>query len=60
MNGLLVDFFDHRALADTITDALARQAELKPMRLAARQTVQERYDLKRVCLPMMIKLVESH
>lgn len=54
-NGLLVDFFDHAALADTLADALERQAALQPLREAARQTVVERYDLQRVCLPAMLK-----
>jgi glycosyltransferase involved in cell wall biosynthesis len=53
-NGLLVDFFDHRSLADTIADALARRTELEPLRHAARQTVLERYDLNTVCLPAMV------
>jgi glycosyltransferase involved in cell wall biosynthesis len=53
-NGLLVDFFDPTALADTLADALERRASLQPLRLAARQTVQERYDLRRVCLPAMM------
>lgn len=54
-NGLLVDFFDHTALADTLADTLERRAELEPLRSAARQTVLERYDLRRVCLPAMLK-----
>ena len=56
-NGLLVDFFDHLALADTLADALERRAALKPLRTAARQTAQERYDLRRVCLPAMMAFV---
>jgi glycosyltransferase involved in cell wall biosynthesis len=58
-NGLLVDFFDHQALAETMAEALARQQELQPLRQAARQTVVERYDLRRVCLPDMLKFVEQ-
>ncbi|MFY7913578.1 MAG: glycosyltransferase [Rubrivivax sp.] len=58
-NGLLVDFFDHQALAETLADALARQQELQPLRQAARQTVVDRYDLRRVCLPDMLKFVEQ-
>ena len=58
-NGLLVDFFDHQALADTMAEALTRQQELQPLRQAARQTVAERYDLRRVCLPDMLKFVEQ-
>ena len=58
-NGLLVDFFDHQALADTMAEALTRQQELQPLRQAARQTVVDRYDLRRVCLPDMLKFVEQ-
>jgi len=58
-NGLLVDFFDHQALAETMAEALARQQELQPLRQAARQTVVDRYDLRRVCLPDMLKFVEQ-
>jgi hypothetical protein len=53
-NGLLVDFFDHQALADTLADALERRAELQALREAARQTVVPRHDLQRVCLPAML------
>jgi glycosyltransferase involved in cell wall biosynthesis len=38
-NGLLVNFFDHQALADTLADALERRAELQALPEAARQTV---------------------
>ena len=58
-NGLLVDFFDHQALAETMADALAHQGDLQPLRQAARQTVATRYDLHRVCLPDMLKFVEQ-
>jgi hypothetical protein len=41
-----------------VDDALSRAHELHPLREKARQTVLERYDLKRVCLPMQQRLVE--
>lgn len=50
-NGLLTDFFDHEALAATVADALARRDSLGRLRAAARQTIVERYDLQRLCLP---------
>ena len=53
-NGLLVDFFDHQALADTLADALERRTELQALREAAQQTVVKHYDLQRVCLPAML------
>jgi glycosyltransferase involved in cell wall biosynthesis len=58
-NGLLVDFFNPEALADTVADALAHQEQLRPLREAARQTVVERYDLQSVCLPQMLSWVEA-
>ncbi len=58
VNGLLVDFFSSEALAARIDDALERQRELRPLREAARRTVVERYDLRRVCLPDQLRRVE--
>jgi len=58
-NGLLVDFFAPEKLAAEIDGALQRQGELAPLREAARRTVLERYDLKRVCLPRQHRLVEE-
>jgi glycosyltransferase involved in cell wall biosynthesis len=56
-NGLLTDFFSAEAIAGRIDEALAM--EQRPVREAARATVLERYDLKRVCLPAQLRLVES-
>jgi glycosyltransferase involved in cell wall biosynthesis len=58
-NGLLVDFFSPEAIAERVEEALRRQKELQPLRDKARQTVVERYDLKRLCLPAQAKLVEK-
>ena len=58
-NGLLTDFFDADALADTLADALDRRHSLQSLRDAARQTVVERYDLKTVCLPRMLGFIEG-
>ena len=57
-NGLLVDFFDHQGLAHAVADALERQAELQPLRQAARQTIVERYDLHQHCLPAQLRFVQ--
>jgi len=56
-NGLLVDFFDHQALAETVADTLARRDSLHALRQAARQTIVERYDLHRHCLPAQMRFV---
>ncbi|MFV3130226.1 glycosyltransferase family 4 protein [Niveispirillum sp. KHB5.9] len=57
-NGLLVDFFDREGLADRVADALANPQRYLGMRQAARQTIIDRYDLKRHCLPRQMELVE--
>ena len=41
-----------------MTDALARPRHYAALRKAARQTVIERYDLKSICLPQQIALIE--
>jgi glycosyltransferase involved in cell wall biosynthesis len=54
-NGLLVDFFDHQALAHAVADALERRAELQPLAQAARQTIIDNYDLQSNCLPALLR-----
>ena len=56
-NGLLVDFFDIEGLARTVAEALEQRERFAPLRMAARETAVARYDLKRVCLPQQIELV---
>ena len=54
-NGLLTDFFSTEQLASRIDQALSMDS--RPLREAARKTVVERFDLKRVCLPAQLELV---
>ena len=58
-NGLLVDFFNHEALAATVADTLERRDSLQGLREAARQTVVGRYDLQRRCLPALLDFVRA-
>ncbi len=59
-NGLLVDFFDHKGLADTVIDALGRPVEdFAPMREAARATIVSQCDRDAICLPRLTGLIES-
>ena len=58
-NGLLVDFFDVTALANTVCEALERPQEVAPLRVAARKSALNRYDLATVCLPQQVRLVEG-
>jgi len=59
VNGLLVDFFSPDAIAAAVVRALADPAATAPLRAAARRTVQERYDLRDVCLPGQIALADA-
>ena len=56
-NGRLVDFHDHDGLADSITTALSDDDDR--LRVAARETVIERYDLRSVCLPAYLNLLRT-
>lgn len=57
-NGLLLDFFDIAGWSRTLTEALAQPERFIPLRKAARQTVLEKYDLRTICLPQMVRMVE--
>lgn len=57
-NGLLVDFFDRQALAETVANVLNNPHQYMDMRAKARQTIIDRYDLNRVCLPRQIDLIQ--
>ncbi|MEJ0067930.1 MAG: glycosyltransferase [Pseudomonadota bacterium] len=46
-NGLLVDFFSTTAIADRIDEVLDHPDRMQTLRAAARQTIIERYDLRR-------------
>ena len=59
VNGLLVDFFDHSALAGQVSYALQHQDEFLAMRKAARETIKSRYDLHRICLPQQAAMIRS-
>lgn len=55
--GLLVDFFDHKALAAQIADVLANKGAYAPLGPAARCHVLENYDLQTKALPHMKALL---
>jgi glycosyltransferase involved in cell wall biosynthesis len=50
-NGLTVDFFSHRQLANRIEEALAAPEQMRALRKAARATALAQFDLKRLLLP---------
>lgn len=57
-NGLLTDFHDVGRIADRVEEALDHRDRHAALRLAARRTVVERYDL-RAMLPRHIELIRS-
>lgn len=59
INGWLVDFFDSQAMAATIAGVLANPDQHQELRKQARQTIIDRYDLKNVCLPQMLALLNT-
>jgi glycosyltransferase involved in cell wall biosynthesis len=58
-NGVLVPFFDVEQIADRVVDALASPSRYRSMRTQARQTVVDRYDLTRRCLPKVLTLIND-
>lgn len=57
-NALLADFFDHRDVAQKIGQLLDAKDGNATMRAAARQTVRDRFDLKKI-LPLHMELVRQ-
>ena len=58
-NGLLCDFFDVDAWVKCVTTALKSRKKLSPLRLAARKTIIDNYDLHSICLPQQIRLLTN-
>jgi len=57
--GLLVDFFDHDALADQVIDVLKNPGDYAHLGPAARAHVIEKYDFTTKCLPEHIARINS-
>lgn len=57
-NGLLVDFFSSAKIAERVIDVLNDPRAYDGIRQAARRTIVESYDLKSVCLPEQLRLME--
>lgn len=57
--GKLVDFFDHKALAEQVCDLLDNPKERKKLGEKARRFAQQHYDLHSICLPRQLVWVEE-
>jgi glycosyltransferase involved in cell wall biosynthesis len=55
-NGLLVDFFDHKALADGVVELLSNRKRAQTMGQQARQTILKNYSLES-CVPRHLSLM---
>lgn len=58
-NGLLFDFFDPKALAARVVEALAHPSRFTEIRKRARADIVARYDLAEKCLPGWLKIVDD-
>jgi glycosyltransferase involved in cell wall biosynthesis len=58
-NGWLVDFFDAEALVERVVAGLSGQGDIARLQRNARLTVQSRYDLRTICLPAQMKLLQN-
>ena len=57
-NGLLVDFFSSKQIAERIDEVLSHKDRMAHIRRAARETILERYELNN-CLKKQIKLIRT-
>jgi glycosyltransferase involved in cell wall biosynthesis len=58
-NGLLVDFFSSEDLVNAICRVLEHPDRMMEIRRQARRTIVERFDLRTICLPRQIQLIEG-
>lgn len=59
VNGRLVDFFNHEAIAEALAGMLADTAAQAPLKAAARRHAETHYDLHSHCLPRQIALLDA-
>jgi glycosyltransferase involved in cell wall biosynthesis len=59
INGLLVDFFNPEEIALAVNMVLNHPDRMHKIREKARETVINKYDLKTICLPAHIKLIND-
>lgn len=58
-NGLIVDFFSKDEIIETVSKVLKNTNDYNKLRLNARKTIIDKYDLTTVCLPKHIALIEE-
>ena len=58
-NGILVPFFDIEQIAERVVEALAYPRSFSEIRVKARQTIIDHYDLAHICLPKMVAFIQK-
>lgn len=58
-NGLIADFHSPDDVADRVDEVLDEPDRMQHLRDAARQTVLGRYDLRSVCLPAQLQIIDD-
>ena len=58
-NGLLVDFFNVKEIAERVIDALSNPGALISISRNARNTVVTNYDLQTICLPAQQRMLSE-
>jgi glycosyltransferase involved in cell wall biosynthesis len=56
-NGLFVDFFSPGQIADRVIEALEDRKSFASLRQNARQTIIDRFDLRTICLPAHLRML---
>jgi glycosyltransferase involved in cell wall biosynthesis len=56
-NGLFVDFFSPEQVADRVIEALEDRKSFASLRQNARATIIDRFDLKTICLPAHLRML---
>ncbi len=59
VNGMLVDFFDHEALASRLADICQNSSRYQPLRQAARDTIVSQYDRRSKTEPAWMALIDE-
>jgi glycosyltransferase involved in cell wall biosynthesis len=59
VNGLLVDFFDAKGLAERVCEGLAQPEKFRGLREAARELVVSRLDRDRICVPALLDFLHG-
>jgi glycosyltransferase involved in cell wall biosynthesis len=57
--GLLVPFFDHEQLSERVVEVLQFPRKFASLRQAARRSIVENFDAKRICVPQIRQFLES-